>query len=194
MQDFKVVSPYEPRGDQIKAIDELADDKVQITFLNQYGNQVRTFEKSTIDNLGFEIKPNMYVKMNDGYFGAERARILNMVRDWSLPSDQWVVDNATWTPDSNNGFYKVDAVLYADRNVAQFMINGEPTDVMPYNEWCQYFELVNYDDPTFVIKSKGATPLAYALTGEYNIWVYLYGWGQTSDHNKTIGMVLMEKK
>lgn len=178
----------------VKSIDELEDDKVQITFFNQYGNTVRTFEKSTIDNLGFEIKKNILIKIKDGYFGAERARIQSISRDWSLPSDQWVVDNATWTPDKNSGFYKVDAVLYADRYVAQFMINGEPTDVMPYNEYCSVFEYVNYTDPTFVTKSLGVNPLAYAYTGEYNVWVYLYGWGATSDQNRTIGMIIMEKK
>lgn len=178
----------------VRAIDELADDQVKITFMNKYGNQVRTFNKSTIDNLGFEIKKNMLIKVKDGYFGEERARIQSISRDWSLPSDQWVVDNATWTPDSNNGFYKVDAVLYADRDVAQFMINGEPTDVIPYNEYVDIYELVNYTEPEFVIKSLGNNPLTYALTGEYNVWVYIYGWGATSDQTKTIGMLIMEKK
>ena len=173
-------------------IEETVDDEVVVTFLHAYGKTAYTFNKETIENLPFELKKNQIVKGRAGYYGKEQASIQSLSYDLSGPTDEWPDDNDRWTPDATSGFYKVDAVLYADRYVAQFMINGQPTRLYPYYTYGTRLELLNYTEPTFITKSLEDNPLAYAMTGEYDVWVTL---GKPeSNKDTTIGFVVMAKK
>ncbi len=165
------------------------NDEYYVEIINQYGTYKSFIPKEEIDSRG--ITKNMLVKFRTGRLGRNLYKVVRLEKDWSIASSKWVTENANWTPETSNGFYKVDSVLYADTEVVQFMINGEPTHVIPWNEYGEVYELVHGNKTSnFVTKSRNQSPLMYTLNGNYNVWVYLYDWGDGA----TVGMVIMEKK
>lgn len=211
VQSVTVISDYDPlynplpdyvmltgNADQISYINNgeyvvtdieyLDEDKVRISFLNKYGTEKYTAEKSYAESTG--LKKNVFATIRNGYFGERKFKVVS-VKDLSVDSSQWENDNASFVPESVNGFYKADAVLYGDKEVGQFMVNGVATDVMPLNEYFECYELIHGRTDKFVVKSNSTTPLAYAMNGDYNVWFSIYPWGPSP---RSIGRVILEKK
>ena len=164
----------------------IADNKVSLVFDNTWGNKSYVLNKEDFEPMG--LKEGMLVDWFYAYFGDVPISIRNK-RDTTIEPDDWVTDNANYTPGSNDGFYRADKILYRDGSVAQFMVNGEPTDIIPLNDYVVIYELVHEKNGTRLVQNRGKNPLGYINQSD-NVWFTLLTWGPSP---RSVGVVIYEK-
>ena len=170
----------------VQSITYLADDMVRVKLYNKYGAKTYNIKKSYFDTLG--IKENMLIEWYYSIFTEDEIRI-HSKRDTSGSTDTWPVDNATYSSGATSGFYKADSILYRDGKVVQFMVNGEPTDLLPVNTYYVVYELVHTKDGYTLVDNKKINPLGYINSND-NVWFEMYSWGPAP---RSVATVIYEK-
>ena len=173
-------------GGYIEEINELPDDMVQIVFNNTWGNKKYTITKEYFNTLG--LKENMMVQMYTDLF-TDKQIMVNSKRDLSVSPELWENDNAKFNSGTREGFFKADKIMYRDKNVAQFMVNGEVTDLYALNSYCCVYELVRGKNGTKLVRKKGSTTIGYINSSD-NVWFNLIPWGPEP---RSIEYIIYEK-
>lgn len=167
-------------------ISEVEDDKIQLNFSNKWGTKKYTVTKDFVERNN--LKNNLLVEWYYDLFG-ENPISIRSTRDLSGDPDTWSTDNASYNSMSSEGFYRADGILYRDEYCAQFSVNGEPSDLIPLNEYYLVYEIVHGKDGMQIVENKRKVPLGYISPGD-KVWFHVVPWGPSP---RSIYTVIYEK-
>lgn len=165
------------------------DDKVNIQFLQPYGTDRYTVTKEFYNNNAAALSIGNYVEWYYEKF-TENPIAVHTYKDLSGDTSTWPNDNASYNSGVTSGFYKADHIMYRDSSSIQFMINGEPSDLIPLNEYYAVYELKHTKDGNSIIKKSGNNVLGYINQND-NVWVSIVSW---SPSPRSALIVIYEKK
>lgn len=167
-------------------IQEVEDDMVKLDFSNKWGTKNYTVTKDFAQKN--DLKRNLFVEWYYNIFD-ENPISIRSKRDFSGSPDTWAIDNSTYTSMSDNGFYRADSIMYRDEYCVQFSVNGEPSDLMPLNEYYIVYEVVHTKDGMKLVENKHRVPLGF-ISPEDNVWFQIAPWGPSP---RSILSVIYEK-
>lgn len=180
---------HRSRGAQtgiVEGISYIEDDKVQLSFSNMWGAKKYDVTNDFISSNG--LKENLLIEWYYDLFGENSISIANK-RDLSGEPDNWSVDNATYNSGITSGFYKADDILYRDEECAQFVVNGEPTDLFPLNEYVVVYEIVHSKNGIKIVQNTHEKPIGFISQGD-NVWFHVVPWGPSP---RSVDMIIYEK-
>ncbi len=170
----------------VEEISYLEDDTVQVKFYNKWGIKTYNLDREFFEKQN--LKKNMLVEWYYGLFTEDPIRI-HKIRDLSGTTDTWEIDNDSYNSGITMGFYKADKVLYRDGKAVQFMVNGEPTDVLPLNLYPTVYELVRGRDGYKLVENTGINPLGYINSSD-NVWFNVVSYDPSP---RSVDIVIYEK-
>lgn len=170
----------------VQEINEIADDMVEIIFNNTWGNRKYTISKDYFNTLG--LKENMMAELYTDLF-TDKQIMVKAKHDTSIDPELWEDDNAKFNSGTCEGFFKADSIMYRDKNVAQFMVNGEVTDLYPLYSYCCVYEIVRGKNGIQLGRQRGSTPVGYISEGD-KVWFHLIPWGPEP---RSVDYIIYEK-
>ncbi len=161
-------------------IEYIEDDKAIMTLNNQWGSTKYTVSKATAER----YHAPALIEATTGHLSGDQIRITKYI-DLSVPPDEWATDAFE---EFKVGFYRADRILYGDDQVAQFQVNGNPTNVYKLSD---YFYVLQYENgkEASLTRLKGNVPLGYISPND-NVWFYNCGDG---DYGVVVDLVVYEK-
>lgn len=172
----------------VKSVEFVEDDKVELRFLQPYGTDRYTVTQEFYEQNADALKKNNYIEWYYEKFTEDPIEVRSY-KDLSGDTSTWPNDNAGYTSGTTSGFYKADKIMYRDGSSIQFMINGEPSDLIPLNQYYVIYELKHTKDGNSIVKKTGNNVLGYINSND-NVWVSIVPWGPEP---RSALMVIYEK-
>lgn len=174
----------------LNSVEHLADGTTKVGFLSRWGT---TYHITDTEDVPEGIKPWQQWNIKYGYHFNNEARFTDNkpTIDFNNDPETWgAIEGQYLAPDTNSGFYKADKVLYKDQYSIQFMVNGVPTEVIPFYEWC---EVYIYDrNAKNKLKVSSSTAIININDGD-NVWFNLMGGIGENTHQRLVGDVIYER-
>lgn len=152
-------------------IQELEDDIVNVKITNLWSTKSYKMSREVYNEK--PLKKYDYVSYYEYYLREEPIQISSVIHMGDDP-DTWATD--TWKNENTTGFYKADKILYRDGSMLQFMVNGEPTDLMPVNDYFSVYEMTEGRDGVKIERKSGVNAAAY-INSTDDVWFQLVSWG-----------------
>lgn len=173
----------------VKSVTFVADDKVELRFLQPYGTDRYTVTQEFYNKNAEALKTGNYIEWYYEMFTEDPIEI-STYKDLQGDTSTWPNDNASYTSGTTQGFYKADKIMYRDGSSIQFMINGEPSDLIPLNQYRVIYEVTRTKDGYSFAKKSGTNVLGYINSND-NVWVSIVPWGPAP---RSALIVIYEKK
>lgn len=164
-------------------------DMVNLQFLQPYGTDRYTVTREFYDQNAEALQISNYIEWYYEKF-TENPIEIRSYKDLSGDTSTWPNDNASYTSGTTSGFYKADHIMYRDGSSIQFMINGEPSDLIPLNDYYVIYELKHTKEGNSIENKTGVNVLGYINPND-NVWVSIVPWGPEP---RSALMVIYEKK
>ena len=173
----------------VSSVNFEVDDKVTLRLLQPYGTDRYTVTKDFYDRNADALKVGNYIEWYYEMF-TENPIEIHTYKDLQGDTSMWPNDNSSYTSGTTQGFYKADKIMYRDGSSIQFMINGEPSDLIPLNQYRTIYEVTHTKEGYSFTKKAGTNVLGYINSGD-NVWVSIVPWGPAP---RSALIVLYEKK
>ncbi len=173
----------------VRSVTFEADDKVTLRFLQPYGTDRYTVTQEFYNKNAEALKVGNYIEWYYEKFTEDPIEVRSY-KDLSGDTSTWPNDNASYTSGTTQGFYKADKIMYRDNSSIQFMINGEPSDLIPLNQYRTIYEVTRTKDGYSFAKKAGTNVLGYINSND-NVWVSIVPWGPAP---RSALIVIYEKK
>ena len=69
------------------------------------------------------------------------------------------------------------------------MVNGEPTDLFPLNEYVVVYEMVHSKNGIKIVQNTHEKPIGFISQGD-NVWFHVVPWGPSP---RSVDMIIYEK-